>query len=111
MIDTIEYNKACDLDDIWEGEMDVFEVKGQDVLIIHAPGGEIRAYDPICPHQYHQLIEGEFEDCILTCSAHLWQFDVLSGDGVNPEGVALKAYPVKVENDAILVSLPAETQA
>ena len=103
MSQTLEFRKACNLDDVWEGEMDVFDVDGQEVLIVHAPGGEVRAFDPICPHQNHPLIEGEFEECILTCSAHLWQFDVLSGDGVNPVGVALTAYPVKVENDVVMV--------
>lgn len=102
----LNYKKACALDDVWEGEMDVFEVDGQEVLIVHADGGEIRAYDPVCPHQDHPLVEGEFENCILTCSAHLWQFDVISGNGVNPEGVSLNAYPVKVENDAIYVVFP-----
>jgi len=101
-----EFKKVCDLDDVWEGEMDVFDVEGQEVLIVHADGGEVKAFDPVCPHQDHPLVEGEFNDCILTCSAHLWQFDVRSGEGVNPSGVALTAYPVKVENDEIFVVLP-----
>ncbi|MEQ8967863.1 MAG: Rieske 2Fe-2S domain-containing protein [Azospirillaceae bacterium] len=100
------YVKACDLDDVWEGEMDVFEVDGREVLIVHAPGGEVRAYDPVCPHQDQPLIEGELDDCILTCAAHLWQFDVRSGKGVNPEGVSLTAYPVRVDDGAVLVDLP-----
>ncbi|MZR29637.1 Rieske 2Fe-2S domain-containing protein [Sneathiella sp. DP05] len=87
--------------------MDVFEVDGQEVLIVHVEGGEIRAYDPVCPHQDHPLIEGEFENCILTCSAHLWQFNAISGKGVNPEGVSLNAYPAKVENDHVYAVLPA----
>lgn len=100
------YRKVCDLDDLWEGEMDVFEVGNNDVLIVHMPGGVIRAYDPVCPHQDHPLIEGELKDCILTCSAHLWQFDVVSGEGVNPTGVKLKSYPVKTEGDAVYVAIP-----
>lgn len=104
------FQKACDLDDVWEGEMDVFEINGQEVLVVHAPGGEVRAYDPICPHQNFPLIDGELDDCVLTCSAHLWQFDVVSGDGVNPEGVSLTAYPVKVEDNAVMVALPSVDQ-
>ena len=106
MDQAVEFQKACDLDDVWEGEMDLFDVGGREVLIVHAPGGEVRAYDPICPHQDHPLIEGELEDCVLTCSAHLWQFNVVSGEGVNPTGVALTAYPVKVENETVMVALP-----
>lgn len=107
----LDYRRACDLDDVWEGEMDVFTIDGREVLIVHAPGGEVRAFHPACPHQEHPLIEGDLEGCILTCSAHLWQFDVVSGEGVNPEGVALTAYPVKTENDAVWVALPPERPA
>ena len=111
MSQAADFQKACDLDDVWEGEMDLFEVDGREVLIVHAPGGEVRAYDPVCPHQDHPLIEGDLEDCVLTCSAHLWQFDVVSGQGVNPKNTALTAYPVKVENDAVFVAFPAEDKA
>lgn len=108
----MEYQKVCDLDDVWEGEMDVFEVGGQEVLLVRIDGGEVKAYDPICPHQDHPLIEGELdENCVLTCSAHLWQFSAASGEGVNPEGVSLNAYPVKVEGDAIFVAFPTEDKA
>lgn len=85
--------------------MAIFEVGGRELLIVHAPGGAVRAYDPICPHQDHPLIEGDLTECVLTCSAHLWQFDVVSGKGVNPQGVCLTSYPVKVEDGAVLVSL------
>lgn len=101
-----DYQKVCDLDDVWEGDMELFTINGLGVLIVHAPGGALRAYDPICPHQNHPLIEGDLDDCILTCSAHLWEFDVVSGEGVNPEGVSLCAYPVKTEDDAVWVALP-----
>ena len=106
MIDEVEYRKVCDLDHVWEGEMEVFEVDEEEVLIVHAPGGEVRAYNPICPHQEQPLIEGELENCVLTCSAHLWQFDVLSGEGINTTGTSLINYPVKTEDGAIWVAFP-----
>lgn len=99
------FRKACDLEDVWEGEMAVFHVDGEEVLVVHAPGGGVRAYHPVCPHQDHPLVEGDLAGCVLTCSAHLWQFDVLTGQGVNPTGVSLKSYPVRVEEGAVLVSL------
>ena len=106
MDDEIKFQKVCDLDDVWEGEMEVFDVGDKEVLIVHAPGGEVRAFHPSCPHQEHPLVEGEFENCILTCSAHLWQFNVISGEGTNPTGTALTSYPVKTENDEIWVTFP-----
>ncbi len=96
--------RACDLDDVWEGEMEVFEVDDREVLIVHSAGGIVRAFDPVCPHQDHPLIEGELRECVLTCSAHLWQFNVVSGEGVNPTGVKLKSYPVRIDGDVVYVS-------
>ena len=34
MIDEVEYRKVCDLDHVWEGEMDVFEVDEEDEEIM-----------------------------------------------------------------------------
>lgn len=69
MNEFLDFHKACELDDIWEGEMEVFAVNGQDVLIVQAPGGEVRAYSLICPHQQQPLIEGDLDECIdLFCT-------------------------------------------
>lgn len=106
MTDELIFEKACDVDDIWEGEMELFDVGDQEVLIVHSPGGIIRAYDPVCPHQDHPLAEGDLSDCVLTCSAHLWQFDVRTGVSINPSGETLKAYPVKIEDGVVMVAMP-----
>ena len=112
MGDSQNFHKVCSLDDIGEGEMDVFEVGDQEVLLVHIEGGGVRAYDPVCPHQDHPLIEGDLDEkCILTCSAHLWQFSADSGEGVNPTGVSLNAYPVKVEDGAVFVVFPTASKA
>ncbi|MCY3770287.1 MAG: Rieske 2Fe-2S domain-containing protein [Gammaproteobacteria bacterium] len=102
----LEYQKVCELDEVWEGEMECFEVGGETVLIVHAGDGEVRAYDPACPHQGHALIEGDLEDCVLTCGAHLWQFDVVTGKGINPTDTALISYPVKMKEGAVWVAFP-----
>ena len=101
----MEFSPVCDLDDLWEGEMEQYVVQGQKVLLVHAPGGEVRAFNPRCPHQDQSLADGFLEDCILVCAAHRWEFDVLTGEGVNPTGVALTRYPVKVEDGVVHVAL------
>jgi len=98
--------KVCTLDDVWEGDMDSFEVNGIEVLIIVLEGGKVVATQSVCPHQSVELVEGEFDGSkVLTCRQHLWQFDVCTGKGINPEHAAIAMYPVKVEGDDILVDL------
>jgi|TARA_B100001540_G_scaffold298984_1_gene302995 toluene monooxygenase system ferredoxin subunit len=104
--DDLQFQKVCEVDDVWEGEMELFDVNGNEVLIVHSPGMEIRAFSPICPHQEFSLFDGELENCVLTCSAHLWQFDVRTGEGVNPTGTSLTSYPMRVEDNAIWVAFP-----
>lgn len=99
------FKKVCAVEDIWEGEMDSFEVEGKEVLLICKDGGEFKAYQGICPHQDIPLVEGKFDGKIITCRAHLWQFDSCDGKGVNPKDCALAEFPVKVENDDVFVDV------
>jgi toluene monooxygenase system ferredoxin subunit len=101
----MSFQKVCSKDDLWEGEMEIFEVGGREVLVIHLPGGEVRAIPPGCPHQDQPLVEGTLEGTVLTCRAHLWRFDVATGNGVNPADCKLVQFPVKVEGDDVYVDL------
>ena len=48
--------KVCTLDDLWEGDMEAFDVEGQRILLVHLPGGEVRATQVECLHQQLSLI-------------------------------------------------------
>ena len=97
------FKKVCTLDELWEGEMESFEVDGQEILLVCAEGGDIKAFQGICPHQDIPLIEGSFDGKKIICRAHLWQFDACNGKGINPDDCALAEYPVKVDGDDVLV--------
>lgn len=97
------FKKVCTRDDLWEGEMQSFEVNGQEILLVCAEGGDIKAFQGICPHQDIPLVEGKFDGKTVICRAHLWQFDACSGKGINPSDCALAEYPAKVDGEDILV--------
>jgi len=98
------YTKVCTIDDIWEGEMSSYTVNGHEILLVCLVGGEIKAFQGICPHQDIPLVEGKFDGKRLICRAHLWQFDAFSGKGINPGDCALAEYPVKIEGDDVFVN-------
>jgi toluene monooxygenase system ferredoxin subunit len=102
------FKQVCTVNSLWEGEMAVFDAGARQVLVVNAEGGVIRAFDPLCPHQRFALVEGTLEGLVLTCKAHLWKFDVTSGEGINPTGCRLKPYPVKIEGECILVDTPGD---
>lgn len=99
----MSFKKVCTLDDLWEGEMESFDVDGQEILLVCAEGGDIKAFQGICPHQDIPLIDGTFDGKKLVCKAHLWQFDACTGKGINPADCALAEYPVKVDGEDVLV--------
>ena len=93
---------------VWYAELAhpywVFSEAGYTVDIASPEGGEIKAFQGVCPHQDIALAEGKFDGKRVICRAHLWQFDAATGRGVNPDDCALAVYPVKVEGDDVLVS-------
>ena len=86
------FTRVCSLDDLWEGDMESFEVAGKEILVIHADGGDLYAVQGICPHQEIPLEQGTLRAKTLTCRAHLWQFDVATGNGINPEDCRLAVF-------------------
>jgi toluene monooxygenase system ferredoxin subunit len=97
------FARVCSLDDLWEGEMEAFEVDGKEVLLVRVDGGEVRAFQGVCPHQDIPLIEGKFDGKLLVCRAHQWMFDGSSGQGVNPSNCQLAVYPLKIDGDDVMV--------
>lgn len=95
--------KLCNLDDLWEGEMESFEIDGQEVLLVCAEGGDVRAFQGVCPHQDIPLVEGKFDGKTLVCRAHQWVFDACTGVGINPGDCQLASYPIKIEGTEIFV--------
>lgn len=97
---------ACSADELWDGEMESVSVGGRDVLLVKH-NGEFVAFQGFCPHQSVPLVEGELKDGILTCRAHLWQFDVTTGKGVNPSNCKLRRYPVRVIDTVVQIGVKA----
>jgi len=99
------FQKVCTTEDVWEGEMQAFTVDGTDIVVVHAPDDQWRAIQSICPHQEVELADGDLEGSVLTCRMHLWQFNVLTGKGINPDHAELALYPIKIEGDDIYVDV------
>lgn len=90
-----------EIDELWDGEMESFDVGDDEILVVKV-GGEVYAYDGICPHQSVSLVEGELEGDVLTCRAHEWQFNVQDGNSINPKGECLKRYEVRISADGMI---------
>jgi toluene monooxygenase system ferredoxin subunit len=101
-----EWQPAMPFDDLWIGEMIGLELAGVPVLLVNIEA-EVRAYVDSCPHQRSRLSEGELAGCALTCGTHRWEFDALTGQGLNPPTSQLARLPVRVRNGMIEVMVEA----
>ena len=97
--------KAATIDDVWSGEKVGVEICGKPVLLVNV-GGVVCAYEDRCRHKGVRLSEGRLDGSVLTCAAHGWEYDVLTGRGVNPEATSLVRYGVRIEGRDVLVDLP-----
>lgn len=103
---TLQWIPVATLGDLWEGDMTDVQVGDELILLVHLAGANVRAYQGYCPHQKTILADGKLDGNILTCAAHFWQFDLATGEGVNPKRCQLHRYPVKVEDSTICVGIP-----
>ncbi|HPC56058.1 MAG TPA: Rieske 2Fe-2S domain-containing protein [Methanolinea sp.] len=115
-----EFTGACRLSGIRDGELRKVTVRGKEILLARR-GDRVYATDVLCPHLRADLSEGTLEGHILTCPMHGSQFDIRDGHVVrwtNLSGIILKfatraipprpltCYPVRIEGDRVLVSVP-----
>ncbi|MDB5483972.1 MAG: Rieske (2Fe-2S) domain protein [Caulobacteraceae bacterium] len=96
--------EICGVDQLWDGEMQLFRAGATSVLLLKI-NGQYHAYQGRCPHQGAALVDGDLDDGLLTCPAHRWQFDATNGRGVNPESARLKCFPVHVVERKVLVEV------
>jgi toluene monooxygenase system ferredoxin subunit len=102
------FRAAFRADELWEGDLTQVELGGHKLLLVRLYGGELRAYQGRCPHQGAALAEGDFDGRYLRCAAHAWQFDLLTGQGVNPASCTLQSFPVQERDALIFVGLDGE---
>lgn len=104
LVGAMNWSSLGALDELWEGEMRAAHVDGHELVVLRLHGGDVHVYQGICPHQEQRLADGEFDGTVLTCFGHLWQFDAVTGDGVNPTGCTLARYPVEIVEGDIRVA-------
>jgi toluene monooxygenase system ferredoxin subunit len=100
----MSFRRVASLEDLWSGEMLSLQVDGEAILLVNIDD-HIYAYADACPHQKSRLSEGSLMGKTLRCARHQWEFDVCTGEGLNPRSACLRVFPVTVESSDILLDL------
>ena len=100
-----EWIKACNLDQVPEGQMYGFTHNDKQILLANLKGN-IYATDRICTHAEADLSTGFLTDEGVRCPLHLSVFNLENGKPQNPPAEeALKTYNVKIEQNEIYVEV------
>jgi 3-phenylpropionate/trans-cinnamate dioxygenase ferredoxin component len=93
--------------DVAENSVISVRVGDKDIAVYHLAGGEYRATDNICTHEYAQLHDGWLEDGCIECPLHAARFDVRTGKALcAPADVDLAVFEIKAEGDDLLLKMP-----
>jgi nitrite reductase/ring-hydroxylating ferredoxin subunit len=106
------------VEDVPEGTMQMAFADDADQVIVVNTGGEVRAYQGICTHEYFELDKGFLTGGgsvgengqpagTLTCALHLSRFDLATGEALDPPAeLPLARYEVVVEDGRVLIEVP-----
>lgn len=87
-----------------EGEAKEFPC-GDKTICVANINGAISAIDNICLHRGGPLGQGTVEGDKIACPWHGWQWDPKTGEAGHNPNAKLKVYPLKIENDDVMVEL------
>ena len=104
----MKWKRVCGANEVAENSIKKFDVDGVPILLVNYGSG-YRAIPPICPHMEEPLEEsGVVVRCILTCTKHLWAWNLSTLEMQGETERLLKTYEIRQENDAIFVNVEGE---
>lgn len=102
---------ACAVTDVKPGtallaELTLADGSEKPFAIVRSDDGDFYAIDDTCTHGAVSLSEGDVEGCEIECWAHGGRFDFRTGQPTElPALSPVKAYPVRVDGEQVLVDI------
>jgi nitrite reductase/ring-hydroxylating ferredoxin subunit len=78
---------------------------GEKTICVANVNGTITAMDNVCLHRGGPLGQGTIEKGKVVCPWHGWAWDPSSGQAAHNPNAKVAVYPLKIENDDVLIEL------
>ncbi|MDQ4004019.1 MAG: non-heme iron oxygenase ferredoxin subunit [Actinomycetota bacterium] len=92
-----EFEVVAKADDLKEGDMRAFDLRGTKIAVANI-AGTFYAFGDTCTHRECSLAEGDLEETTVTCPCHGSEFDVVSGQVLRgPARVPVGSFEVRAE--------------
>ena len=102
------WKHVCDTAEVPVGVVRKFDVEGVPLVVVNYGGG-FRALPPVCPHMEEPLDEsGVVVNCVLTCTKHLWAWNLSTLELIGETEKPLETYETKVDDGALLANIDKE---
>ena len=98
----MSWKKVCAASDVTEAALDEFDIDGTKI-VVSRQGDTLLAYPLTCPHMEEPLSNGMCDGETITCSFHLWQWNMVTGESTGEAEIDLLKYPVKIEDGDLYV--------
>jgi nitrite reductase/ring-hydroxylating ferredoxin subunit len=95
---------VCKKGEVAPGDFRCVEVQGQRLLLYNV-SGSFYATSATCAHLGGPLDQGLFEEGVVTCPWHGWQFDVRTGESIYDPDRRVAVFPVTVVGDDVLLEV------
>jgi toluene monooxygenase system ferredoxin subunit len=100
--------RLCSASEIAENTLKKVELGGVSIIVARVDGAVV-AFPPLCPHMAEPLeISGVCDGGTLTCTKHLWQWELPSGNETGMAEKPLLLYPIAVEGDEVWIEFEGE---
>jgi toluene monooxygenase system ferredoxin subunit len=104
----LSWQQVCSAADVPDGGFLRVTLQGVKILIARVDDAFV-AFPPLCPHMAEPLeTSGICADGVLTCTKHIWQWELKTGAPVGEAEKPLLLYPIKVEGDGVWVDFERE---
>ena len=100
--------RVCSADEVKPGSAKRVDIEGHRLCVVHL-GDDWYVIGDECSHEDYSLSEGDVweDECEIECPQHGSTFSLRTGDPQTlPATQPVPTYPVKVEGDDVIVSLP-----
>jgi 3-phenylpropionate/trans-cinnamate dioxygenase ferredoxin subunit len=100
-----EFVSAMMASELAEGTMTTLDLRGVHILLAKV-GGKVSALSGTCTHEDADLGLGFVIEDRVVCPLHLSQFDLRTGQILNPPATApLRSFNIKIEGGTIFVEV------
>lgn len=105
----MSWTRVCKTSDVPANSVKKIWIAGGIPVLVVNYGKGYRVVPPVCPHMEEPLEEsGVVANCILTCTKHLWAWNLLTLEKQGETEQPLKQYEIKEEGGDILAFVEGE---